>query len=221
MLSNQRKIEAPIQKTRNEYRSVLAKGPMLDRVYSMRYKSYSEKDFIEKSTSEKFMDEFDGTQNCHSFLTFHEGKAIGSIRGCLHDPSQNFSIPIVDVFFNEIRQSVGFDQKMLEINKFVIAPHFQRRGGLRARFAIYDNVVSMAQQNDARYLVAGVREEHIGYNQKMFGFELASDLLSYPHLNFKTALMVCEDINAVKEKIDSKLKPRKSFDDSSPRYGVC
>lgn len=205
----------------NPYTNRVAMGPLLDTVFKMRYESYSGKEFIEENNSKLFMDEYDGLANSTSYLTFHNQKAIGSIRGCMYDPTKELPIPIADVFYHEIENAIGFNHSMLEINKFVIAPHFQRRGGLRARFMIYDNVVSSAVEQGAEFLVAGVREEHIEYNKAMFGFELASDLRSYPHLKFKTALMMCTDIESVKRKIDSKLKNRKSVNDSSSRYGVC
>ncbi len=198
-----------------------ATGPLLDTVFKMRYQSYSGEQFIEENNSKLFMDEYDGTPNSTSYLTFHNQKAIGSIRGCFYDPTKDIPIPIADVFYDELQEAVGFDHSMMEINKFVIAPHFQRKGGLRARFMIYDNVVSSAIENNAEFLVAGVREEHIHYNRKMFGFELASDLRSYPHLKFKTALMICRDIDTIKQKIDSKLERHRARNDSSFSYGTC
>ncbi len=204
----------------DRYRNRNATGPLLDTVFKMRYESYSGKQFIEENSSKLFMDEYDGKPNCTSYLTFHDQRAIGSIRGCMYDPSDDLPIPIADVFYHEIEQAIGFESRMMEINKFVIAPHFQRRGGLRARFMIYDNVVSAAFENNSDFLVAGVREEHIEYNRAMFGFELASDLRSYPHLQFKTALMICGDISSVKQKIDGKLHKRKFQDDSSLSYSV-
>ncbi len=203
------------------YTNRVASGPLLDTVFKMRYESYYGKEFIEESSSKLFMDEYDGLSNSRSYLTFKNQKAIGSIRGCIYDPGKDLPIPIADVFYHEIEKAVGFDRSMLEINKFVISPHFQRRGGLRARFMIYSNVVDAAVEQGAEFLVAGVREEHIEYNKSMFGFELASDLRSYPHLKFKTALMVCTDIASVKRKIDRKLVNRKGFNDSLPRYSVC
>lgn len=211
--------------TREDYYSNReATGPLLDIVFKMRYQSYSEEHFIEQNSSKLFMDEYDGTPNSTSYLTFHNQKAIGSIRGCFYDPDKSFSIPIADVFYDELKEAVGFDRSMMEINKFVIAPHFQRRGGLRARFMLYDNVVSAAVEKKAEFLVAGVREEHIDYNRKMFGFELASDLRSYPHLKFKTALMICTDIESIKQNIDKKLKRQKRqkvLNDTPLSYGVC
>ncbi|WP_086932908.1 N-acyl amino acid synthase FeeM domain-containing protein [Agarilytica rhodophyticola] len=220
-------------KTINEYSNQRAYGPLLDTVFRLRYQSYSTEGFIKANDSKLFFDEFDDKPNCTSYLTFYkesykEGhrehyqeRAIASIRSCMYTPGSDQTIPIMEVFEKEIDNSIGLDNTMLEINKFVIAPHFQRRGGITARFMVYANVVNAALDQGAKYLVAAVREEHIQYNHSMFGFELASEPRSYPHLKFKTALMVCDDIERVRRRLDKKLGKRKVFNDSPLSYGVC
>lgn len=52
------------------YSSIKAYGPLLDHVFSIRYESYSAEDYIEKNSAKRFMDEFDGTPNCDSFLVY-------------------------------------------------------------------------------------------------------------------------------------------------------
>ncbi len=183
----------------------LAEKSDLEMVYRIRYESYRKDGLINENGRKRFNDEFDSTQNCHSFLTYCDNQAIGSIRACIYTPDKNLRIPIFDVFNTEIERSIGYKDSMTEINKFVVLPSFQRRGGVLARFMLYKNVVDSAISNDCKYLVAGVREEHINYNKSLFGFSVESDLQSYPHLKFKVALMICEDIKQVKHKIDSVL----------------
>lgn len=204
-------------KTLNPYHNVVAVGPLLDTVYEMRYESYSAKRFIASNDSKVFSDEYDGSSNCTSYLTFKNKKVVGSIRGCMYDPLVSLPIPIADVFHNEIVQAIGFDCSMLEVNKFVISPYFQRRGGIVARFMIFDNVVSAALEQKANYLVVGVREEHIKFYCSMFGFELASDLRLYPDLQFKTALMICYDVVSFKQKLSARLGKYRKIEPSIER----
>ena len=56
----------------NDYYSIVAKGPMLDRVYSMRYRSYSAENYIEENSSLKFIDEYDAKSNSTCFLLYHQ-----------------------------------------------------------------------------------------------------------------------------------------------------
>lgn len=83
-----------------------------------------------------FLDEYDGASNCASYLTFRNEKVVGSVRACMYDPLKTLPIPIMDVFYHEIEQSIGFDNSMIEVNKLVVAPYFQRRGGVFIPFEI-------------------------------------------------------------------------------------
>ncbi len=207
MTATHNSIEVPCKSTRDShcgsYSNRLATKQDLETVYKIRYESYRKNGSIGENSDKRFDDEYDTAPNCHSFLTCCDHQEIGSIRACIYSPHKNLPIPIFDVFDTEIEQSIGYQEGMTEINKFVVLPSFQRRGGVLARFMLYKNVVDAAIAHNSSYLIAGVREEHITYNQTLFGFSLASDLRSYPHLNFKVALMVCDDIPQVKHKIDS------------------
>lgn len=212
MLSHAKIIEFP-SAFKPEYHSVRAIGPMLDRVYSMRYRSYSGGEYIDRCSSEKFMDEYDSTPNCTSYLTYSGKKTIGSIRSCVYNPDEKLKIPVMDVFERELSESVGFDNVVIEANKFVVDPEFQAKGGVRARFNIYKNIADEIVEKNAKFLVAGIREEHVRF-YKMLKFEPASDLKSYPHLNFKTLLVVCTDVSGFCEKIYSKTVTKETRNDA-------
>ncbi|WP_039913218.1 GNAT family N-acetyltransferase [Cellvibrio mixtus] len=189
----------------NDYYSVVAKGPMLDRVYSMRYKSYGAEGYIEENSSLKFIDEYDGKPNSVCFLAYHRNNIVGSIRACVYDPSKGAGIPIMECFEKEIRNTIGYDNVFLEPNKFVIDPQFQRRGGIQARFLLLGTAVEEAARQKASNIVVAVRTEHIKFYQ-MFGGRLASEEKSYPHLNFKTVLMICDDVEKCRAFIRSKVE---------------
>ena len=185
------------------YSSIKAYGPLLDHVFSIRYESYSAEDYIEKNPAKRFMDEFDGTPNCDSFLVFFKKKLIGSIRSCVYYPGEEHRIPVMDVFERELNENVGMDQTVVEANKFVVHPDFQRQGGVKARFTIYRNIIESAIREKARCIVVAVRPAHVKF-YRMFHMQPVSDAKSYPHLNFQTVLMACHDIDAARDFIWSK-----------------
>lgn len=186
-----------------EYRSVPAIGPMLDRVYSLRYKSYSEGNYIPKTSSKKFMDGFDAKSNCKSFLTYYDNALIGSIRACTYVPDVGLEVPVMEVFDSEIKNSIGYDTPFVEANKFVIDPGFQSKGGVKARFNLFRNIVEEAISSEADSIVIAVRAEHIKF-YKMLYFSAVSEEKSYPHLSFKTVLLVCNDMKSLKKRIWSR-----------------
>jgi hypothetical protein len=199
--------------SKSDYYSIVAKGPMLDRVYSMRYRSYSAENYIEENSSHKFIDEYDAKANSTCFLTYCDNKVIGSIRSCVYDPKVGLNVPVMDVFSPELNDNIGYSSIFIEANKFVIDPSFQSKGGVRARFTVYKNIAEAIFEHDAKYLVAGIRSEHIKF-YKGLHFEVASGLKEYPHLNFKTVLMICGDVNAFRNKIFSKIQQDEVVNDS-------
>jgi hypothetical protein len=200
-------------RSESDYYSIVAKGPMLDRVYSMRYRGYSAENYIEENSSHKFIDEYDAKPNGTCYLTYCGKKLMGTIRTCVYTPEIGLRIPIMDVFEDELKSSIGLNSTFVEPNKFVIDPSFQTKGGVRARFSVLSNIVDSADKHNAKYLVAGIRSEHIKF-YKGLHFEVASGLKAYPHLSFKTVLVIVSDVDAFRNKIFSKLQQKEVVNDS-------
>lgn len=193
------------EKPQSDYYSVIAKGPMLDRVYSMRYRSYSAEGYIEENSSLKFIDEYDNKPNSVCFLAYQNSKAIGSMRACVYTPSNDVLIPVMEVFENEIRDNVGYDDILVEMNKFVIDPTFQRKGGMQARLTLMGSVLNESVNRNAKAVLVAVRPEHTRFYQ-LFGAKIISGIKSYPHLSFKTVLMICNDLDTAGNILRSKLR---------------
>ncbi|MCB1754950.1 MAG: GNAT family N-acetyltransferase [Gammaproteobacteria bacterium] len=191
--------------TAKDYTSVLAEGSLLDQVFALRYRAYVAEDYIEPNDTRRFFDEFDKTENCRSWLTYCGQELVGSIRACVYDPRQGLDVPVMEIFDRELREEVGYDKPFVEANKFVVAPEFQRRGGIRARFNMYRNIVDTAFETGADRIVVAVRPSHIKF-YKMLYFSAVSDIKAYPHLKFKTVLLACYNMDALKEFIWSKTR---------------
>ncbi|WP_323816437.1 GNAT family N-acetyltransferase [Cellvibrio sp. NN19] len=202
----------------SDYYSVVAKGPMLDRVYSMRYRSYSAEGYIEENSSLKFIDEYDNKPNSTCFLLHHQNKAIGSMRTCVFDSKERLAVPVMEVFDEELRNNIGYDNTFVEVNKFVIDPTFQRKGGVEARMLLVGTVVEEAIRRGSASIVLAVRPAHIRF-YKMLGCNPISDIKSYPHLSFKTVLMACTDIQWSRDFIRSKVNVVERHDDPVLNYG--
>ena len=202
----------------SEYYSVIAKGPMLDRVYSMRYKSYSAEGYIEKNSSLKFIDEYDGKPNSTCFLLYHQNRAIGSMRTCVFDARARIAVPVMEVFDKEIQNTIGYDSTFVEVNKFVIDPSFQRKGGVEARMLLVGTVVEEAIRRGSSSIVLAVRPAHVRF-YKMLGCNPISEAKSYPHLSFKTVLMACTDIEWSRNFIRSKVNVVEKHDVPVLNYG--
>ncbi len=186
-----------------EYFSIKANNAMLEDVFSVRYRAYVANDSIDANQTKRFFDEYDRMDNCQSYLTYLGNNIVGSIRACTFIPGQNEDIPAMEIFEQEIKDNIGIDKPFVESNKFVVVPEFQRRGGVRARFHLFQNAVSSALEVGADRMITAVRPEHVRF-YKIFHCQPISKIKSYPHLKFDTVLLANYDLPKLKEYICSK-----------------
>jgi hypothetical protein len=150
---------------------------------------------------------------------YHQNKAVGSMRTCVYDSNDKKSVPVMEVFDEEIRNTIGYDNTFVEVNKFVIDPLFQRKGGVEARMLLVGTVVEEAIRRNSSSIVLAVRPAHIRF-YKMLGCNPISEAKSYPHLTFKTVLMACTDIEWSRNFIRSKVDVVEKRNDPVLNYGT-
>jgi N-acyl-L-homoserine lactone synthetase len=190
---------------KSKYQSIEAKGPLLDKVYSLRYQSYSEKGYIEKRISKLFIDEYDNQPFVKSYLAYCENDVIGSIRICEYDPTRGNSVPALEMYKKELSQKIGLSNRFVEANRFVIKPSYQKKLGMEARFTIFQSVVDSALSVNANAIVIAVREEHVGFYKILKCFPISA-CKKYHGVNFNTVLLSCTDISKAKSIINRVLR---------------
>lgn len=196
------------QLSANQYSSIVATGPLLDKVFSLRYKSYRNDNYIKENGAEKLIDAYDGKPHCTSYLTYAGPNLLGSIRCCIHNPGATHTVPAMEGFGKVIEKHVGLDTTFLEVNKFVVNPDFQNLGGIGAKFAIYNNVIGAVDHSESSCVIVAVRPEHVRFYKLMFYKQISGET-AYPGLSFKTVLMVCRDLEPAREVIRRLCQRRK------------
>ncbi len=192
-----------------QYTSINANGVLLDKVFSLRYKSYLSDGFLEPNPTEKFMDNLDSHENCQSFLTYANHHIVGSMRSCMYTPQNPIKLPVLEQFYGEIRDYVGLEKPLIEINRFVVDPDFQKRSGFKTLFNLFNKSVDHIIENKVECVLASVREEHLSFYKRL-GFETVTNAEAkpYPLLKFKSILIVHWDVQKFKDIIMSKLQPK-------------
>ena len=188
-----------------KYTSVKAERETLDKVFSLRYRSYIAENYIKPNDTHRFFDAYDYERNCHSYLVYYDMSLMGSMRLCLYNPTENIPVPAMEIFNKELESEIGYDDSFIELNKFVIAPEFQRRGGIVARFNMFKKIGESTLAMGAKKVIIAVRPEHVRF-YKHFSFSVVSDAKPYPHLTFKTVLLVCYNLEILKRFIWGKAK---------------
>ena len=184
-----------------KYYSIEAKGPMLDKVYSLRYQSYRVKEFIDENGSGLFMDKYDELGNSRSFLTYCGGNLIGSLRCSHFNPEKAQPVPVMEIFRDEIGKHIGYDTNFIEVNRLVVHPKFQSRNSIRIRFNIFRNVVEEVDRVGAECVLIGVRPEHVRFYESIFSNMVTGKAKKYPLTNFDAVLLACYDIKSARNLI--------------------
>lgn len=155
----------------------------------LRYTAYLDNNSIGENSDQIFYDQFDLRSNCHSHIEYIDNMPAAAIRACVLDPKEKTNaIPAMEIFAKEIEEVTKENDVILETNKFVIHPSFQRKG-LRLKFELFSYIFKMAYQVNANYIIVAVRRQHAKFYKCMNFFPI-SDVKQYPGLNFGTVLLL-------------------------------
>ena len=161
----------------------------LKEVAALRYISYLDNHSIDDNAEKMFYDEFDMRRNCYSYIEYIDGMPAAAIWACVYDPRKIVkTIPAMEIFSEEIAKMAGKDQVIVETNKFVIHPRFQRKGP-RLKFELFGFIFNLALQANATYIIGAVKKDHAKFYKQM-NFRIISGAKRYPRLSFDTILMV-------------------------------
>jgi len=177
-----------ISELNQHLRQTTAIEKKLNDVIALRYCSYRNNHSISSNAEKTFYDDFDTKRNCFSHIEYIDSIPVAAIRGCVYDPNKIArAIPAMEIFSHEIEGIAGTNQVIVESNKFVIHPEFQRKA-IKLKFELFAFIFNLALLSNASYIVTAVRESHIKFYKQM-NFYPISEEKSYLGLDFKTVLL--------------------------------
>jgi len=167
-------------------------------IYELRYRAYIDNGSIDANLSETVVDNYDGAENCKSFIEYIDDQPAGSIRACVYQPSKpHLRIPAMDNYEKEIRHKFGSNTILIEANKFTIGPQYQKC--MRAlKYKLLRRVFDEALKVNAEFLLGAPRPTQARFYKHLF-FEPISGVKQSKINKFKTMLLACPLANARKE----------------------
>lgn len=159
----------------------------LDEVFSLRYTCYRGKGAIEARADQRFRDRYDGMPNQFSFLVRVPGEETrGSVRISVVKPESGWrEAPSATVFGDHPAFQTIAAGSYVEASRLCFLPEAKRDVLCR----LIANLVALADQHDAPWVVACPREEHSMFYQRLFGFRQLGEPRQYFGVNFRTALL--------------------------------
>lgn len=188
-----------------QFSLVEATGARREEVWKLRYRAYYSDGHIPENATKRFFDEYDEPNLSHSYLAIKDADYAGSMRVCKYRPGVIDDVPAMEIFEAEISDQLDMKKPFVEINKFVIAPEYRRKGGVSLRFALAYQSVETAIENDAQAIIIAVRDEHQRFYNAM-GYKTLSDSRRYPKLNFDTRLLACFELEELRARLESRIR---------------
>jgi hypothetical protein len=159
--------------------------------YAMRYQAYRACGAITPREDESFFDRYDGRPHCTTYLLFERDGPIASIRACVYSEAfDQEPIPGLEVYRDAIEAHIGLDRTIVESNRFIFAPDYQR-SVLVPKLHLFRNIARAALDHQADFIITAVRKKHEEFYQKLC-FTAISDERTYPCLKVKMILMACD-----------------------------
>jgi len=198
-----------VQNTTHLRTAMARSAEELSLAYFIRHEGYSREGFITPRLHCRFCDQYDEMDNSRTHLLFRGDEAVGTLRVCSYSPALGWTaLPALEAFHREIGEHVGLDQAMVEPSRFAFRATDLP---LRSKLLLFRHVVEAVDAIEARFVVAAVRHEHVGFYRSM-RFEPKSDVHNcpkYPGVEFRVILMVL-DVPRHRPELER-----------HPRYGFC
>jgi hypothetical protein len=172
-----------------EYRQVLGSTERED-VYRLRYEAYLREGAIVPNRARRLHDSFDESENGTIFGIHIDGHLAGSIR--IHVISRRFpTSPAMEVFGDHLAPFVKQDLTIIDPNRFVADQEASRKWP-ELPYIILRTTFMAADVNNAEFVTATVRAEHMAFYRRVLLCKLVCQPRSYPSLTKPLGLMVAD-----------------------------
>lgn len=158
--------------------------------YNLRYRAYRSVDAIPVNSNEIFTDKYDQQDNVRTYLIWHEGRPVASVRSLTWSSYYNWAPTDSIVFFkNEIEQNIGLETAVFEPNRYVVDPEFKGRKSLTAQMFMFRVIAIGSEVDNCKYVITAVRPRHASFYKRFMNFEPISEAISIEQVTFPIQLL--------------------------------
>jgi hypothetical protein len=165
--------------------------------YKIRYEAYFSYNYILRSDTLTFSDQYDGRRNVTTLLIYKGGVPAATARVCLFD-SQGTAldadrVPAMEVFDHEIRSLMTNsggknDLRAVEVTR--LARRCDMANDKSVLSALFRAVGYIVLAYDPDIVLNACRAHHIPIYQR-FGFRKVGEPRPYPRMTYEAALLAC------------------------------
>lgn len=158
--------------------------------YNLRYRSYRSVDAIPVNDQQIFTDKYDAQENVRTYLIWHEGQPVASVRSLTWSATYNWApTDSIVLFEEEIAQHIGLNTPVLESNRYVVDPEFKGRKSLMAQMLLFRIQAIGSRIDNCEYVITAVRPRHASFYKRFMNFEPISEELAIEQVAFPIQLL--------------------------------
>ena len=162
----------------------------LNVAYNLRYRAYRSVDAIPASDQEIFTDKYDAQENVRTYLIWHEGQPVASVRSLTWSSAYNWTPTDSIVFFKEeIDRHIGLKTPVLESNRYVVDPEFKGRKSLMAQMLLFRIQAIGSRIDKCEHVITAVRPRHASFYKRFMNFEPISEEITVEKVAFPIQLL--------------------------------
>lgn len=162
----------------------------LETAYHLRYQAYLDAEAIPPNPEQQCTDPFDAQKNARTFLIWHEGKPVASVRSLTWSADYDWApTPSINYFKKEVDQYIGLGYPILESNRFVTEPDFTGRKSLTAQMLLFRIQTLGALVDQCAYVITAVRPRHAKFYERFMNFKAISAAIKVPEVSFDIQLL--------------------------------
>lgn len=172
----------------------------LDLAYHLRYKAYLHAEGVSANKEERVIDAYDGQKNTRTFLIWHEGRPVASVRSFTWSADYDWErTPSIDLFEESVSKTLGLQTTLLESNRYVVDPEFKGRKSLTAQMLLFRIQSVGALLDQCAYVITAVRPKHVRFYERFMNFYPISepieiDMVTFPIQLLATPIASCKKL---------------------------
>lgn len=158
--------------------------------YNLRYRAYRSVDAIPANSQEIFTDQYDEQENVRTYLIWHEGQPVASVRSLTWSSAYNWApTDSIVLFENDIDQQLGLEIPVLESNRYVVDPEIKGRKSLMAQMLLFRIQALGSQIDNCEHVITAVRPRHASFYKRFMNFEPISEEITVEKVSFPIQLL--------------------------------
>lgn len=148
----------------------------LETAFKLRYKAYREANAIEKNDERMLYDRYDFMSHTFTHLIWYNEKPIATVRSCIYSDQYDWEPTEGITYFPEdINTKLGSKTRLLESNRYAVAPEFNGRKSLFAQMLMFRIHALCSAAHRCSDIITAVRAKHIPFYRRFLGFEKISE----------------------------------------------